>query len=166
MTTVGRCRAAALTTLALSLIGAGCAKPADAPVADTKSRAGQTDAASVSASVSASTDLKALVPTPANATVTKGPDGIADGGTHLYFEVNGAPNDVMAAFKSALEGKGWAMTTILSSGNGGGGGATYTGTHGDAYGVFDGGGYKTTTYIDVCTWPAKPANPNCNRGGR
>lgn len=163
MTTLRRCSAAAMTALALSLTGSGCAKTAEAPVADTKSPAGQT----ASASASASTDLKALVPTPANATVTKGPDGIADDGSHLYFQVNGAPSDVMAAFKSALEGKGWALTTIVSSGNdGGGGGATYTGTHGDAYGVFDGGGYKTTTYIDVCTWPAKPANPNCNRGGR
>lgn len=159
MNTLRRCSAAAVTALALSLIGSGCAKPSEAPVAETKTPAGQT--------ASTSTDLKTLVPAPANATVTKGPDSIADGGSHLYFEVNGAPSDVMAAFKSALEGKGWAVTTIVSSGNGsGGGGATYTGTHGDAYGVFDGGGYKTTTYIDVCTWPAKPANPNCNRGGR
>jgi len=159
MPTLRRYGAAAVTALALSLIGSGCAKTAEAPVADTRSPAEQTAPESI--------DLKALVPTPANAAVTKGPDGIADGGTHLYFEVNGAPNDVMAAFKSALEGKGWAVTTMVSSGNGGGGGgATYTGTHGDAYGVFDGGGYQTTTYIDVCTWPAKPVTPNCNRGGR
>ena len=159
MTTLRRCSAAAVTALTLSLIGSGCAKTAEAPKVEAKSPAAQT--------ASPSTDLKTLVPTPANATMTKGPDGIADGGTHIYFEVNGAPNDVMAAFKSALEGKGWAVTTIVSSGNGGGGGgATYTGTRGDAYGVFDGGGYKTTTYIDVCTWPAKPSDPNCNRGGR
>jgi hypothetical protein len=32
--------------------------------------------------------------------------------------------------------------------------------------VFDGGGYQSNTYIDVCTWPTKPANPNCRRGER
>ena len=58
----------------------------------------------------------------------------------------------MSAYKDALQGKGWALTTIISSSGGGGGGATYTGTHGEAYGVFDGGGYADTTYIDVCTW--------------
>ena len=82
----------------------------------------------------------------------------------MYYQVNGAPTAVLDAYKAALEAKGWDVTTITTSGNdGGGGGATYTGTNGDAYGVFDGGGYQSTTYLDVCTWPAKPANPNCNR---
>lgn len=107
------------------------------------------------------------MPTPADTQQTKGPDPIADNGIHMHYQVNGAPSDVMNAYKSALEGKGWQVTTIVTStGGGGGGGATYTGTHGDAYGVFDGGGFNTNTYIDVCTWPAKPANPNCNRGDR
>ena len=89
-------------------------------------------------------------------------------GIHMYFQVNGSPNDVMGpAYKTALEGKGWSVTTIVTSGGGGGGGgATYTGTNGKAYGVFDGGGFNTTTYIDVCTWPSKPSNPNCSRGDR
>lgn len=110
--------------------------------------------------------LASLLPTPADVQQTKGPDDIADGGIHLHYQVNGSPNDVMTAYKNALQGKGWALTTIISSSGGGGGGATYTGTHGDAYGVFDGGGYANTTYIDVCTWAAKPANPNCSRGDR
>jgi hypothetical protein len=92
---------------------------------------------------------------------------IPDNGIHMHFQVNGSPNDVMNAYKTALEGKGWSVTTIVTSGGGGGGGgATYTGTNGDAYGVFDGGGFNTTTYIDVCTWPSKPSNPNCSRGDR
>lgn len=107
-----------------------------------------------------------LVPAPADTQQTNGPDDIADGGTHLHYQVNGSPGEVMSAYRSALEGAGWSMTTIVTSGGGGGGGATYTGTHGDAYGVFDGGGYQNTTYIDVCTWAAKPANPNCTRGDR
>jgi hypothetical protein len=106
------------------------------------------------------------VPTPANSQATKGPDRIADNGIHLHFQVNGSPSDVMSAYKAALQGKGWAVTTIVTSAGAGGGGATYTGTNGNAYGVFDGGGFNTSTFIDVCAWPAKPANPNCPRGER
>ena len=111
-------------------------------------------------------ELPSLIPTPANNQLTKGPDNIPDNGIHLHYQVNGAPTDVMNAFKAALEGKGWALTTIVTSSGGGGGGATYTGAHGDAFGVFDGGGFNTSTYIDVCAWPSKPANPNCTRGDR
>lgn len=113
-----------------------------------------------------STQLPSLIPTPADSQPAKGPDSIPDNGIHLHFQVNGSPSDVMNAYKAALEGKGWAVTTIVTSAGGGGGGATYTGTNGDAYGVFDGGGFDTTTYIDACAWPSKPANPNCTRGGR
>jgi hypothetical protein len=116
-----------------------------------------------------STQLPSLIPTPANSQPPKGPNNIPDNGIHMYFQVNGSPTDVMNAYKAALEGKGWSVTTIITSGGGGGGGgggATYTGTHGDAYGVFDGGGFNSTTYIDVCAWPSKPSNPNCTRSGR
>jgi hypothetical protein len=112
------------------------------------------------------TELPSLIPAPANSQQTKGPDNISDNGIHMYFKVDGSPTDVMNAYKTALEGKGWSLTPIVSSGGGGGGGATYTGTHGDAYGVFDGGGFNSTTYIDVCAWALKPANPNCSRGDR
>jgi hypothetical protein len=125
-----------------------------------------TSQATAAPSASDSAQLPSLIPTPENSQQTKGPDTIADNGIHMYFQVNGSPTDVMNAFKTALEGKGWSLTTIVTSGGGGGGGATYTGTHGDAFGVFDGGGFDTTTYIDVCSWPSKPANPNCTRGGR
>lgn len=107
--------------------------------------------------------LQSLLPTPANTQRTDGPDAIGDSGIHLHFVVNGSPAEVVEAYKTALEDKGWAVTTIVSSGGGGGGGATYTGTHGDSYGVFDGGGYGDTTYFSVCAWPSKPANPNCSR---
>lgn len=107
-----------------------------------------------------------MVPAPAGATMIKGPDSIPDNGIHFHYEVKGAPGEVMDAYKKELEAKGWDVTTVVTSGNGGGGGATYSGTNGAAYGVFDGGGPSAMTYIDVCTWAAKPANPNCNRGGR
>jgi len=106
-----------------------------------------------------------LVPAPAGTQTTKGPDSIADNGIHLRFQVTGAPTDVMNAYKAALGTKGWAVTTVVTSGGGGGGGATYTGTNGAAFGVFDGGGYQDKTWVDVCAWPSKPADPNCVRGG-
>jgi hypothetical protein len=148
---------AAVAALTIGLAASGCARSSETQSAPATS--------SSAAAKAPSGDIQALVPTPANTTSQKGPDSIPDNGIHQYFEVNGVPGDVMNAFKTALQAKGWEVTTIVSSGGGhGGGGATYTGTHGDAYGVFDGGGYKTTTYIDVCTWPSKPANPNCQRG--
>jgi hypothetical protein len=109
--------------------------------------------------------LPTLVPAPAGTQTTKGPDSIADNGIHLRFQVTGAPTDVMSAYKAALGTKGWAVTTVVTSGGGGGGGATYTGTNGGAFGVFDGGGYQDKTWVDVCAWPSKPADPNCVRGG-
>ena len=46
------------------------------------------------------------------------------------------------------------------------GGATYTGTRGDTYGVFSGGGSASTTDVSACAWPSKPSNPNCGGGNR
>jgi hypothetical protein len=125
-----------------------------------------TSSSSAAATAADSAQLPSLIPTPANSEPAKGPDNIPDNGIHMHFQVNGSPNDVMNAYKAALEGKGWSVTTIVTSSGGGGGGSTYTGTHGDAYGVFDGGGFNSTTYIDVCAWPSKPVNPNCTRGDR
>jgi hypothetical protein len=79
----------------------------------------------------------------------------------MHFFVNGSAIDVLDAYKTALEGKGWAVTVVSSGGWGGFGGATYTGTQRDTYGVFDGGGTGSTTDVNACAWPSKPANPNC-----
>ncbi|WP_458316472.1 hypothetical protein [Mycolicibacterium brisbanense] len=129
--------------------------------------AASSDSAAQTTTPAASVDLPSLIPAPADTQQTKGPNQIADNGIHMFYQVNGAPNDVLNAYKSALESKGWQVTTIVTSAGGNsGGGATYTGTHGDAYGVFDGGGFNTSTFIDVCTWPSKPANPNCSRSDR
>ncbi len=40
---------------------------------------------------------------------------------------------------------------------------TYTGTNGDAYGVFVGGGYGSKTDVNSCVWPTKPSKANCGR---
>ena len=153
----GLCAVAALA-LTVGLAGTACGKPESGSTATSASGSASTSAAPVAAD-----KLPGLVPTPANTGDTKGPDSIADNGIHLKFEVNAAPTDAMTAFKAALTDKGWAVTTIVTSGGPGGGGATYTGTNGGAYGVFDGGGFNTTTYINVCVWPTKPADPNCTR---
>ncbi|MED5813014.1 hypothetical protein VST63_11645 [Mycolicibacterium sp. 050232] len=151
-------------TCLIGVLAIGLAATACSPVTEKAEATTTTTTATTAAGDGAA--LASLLPTPADLQQTKGPDDIADGGIHLHYQVNGSPSDVMTAYKNALQGKGWALTTIISSSGGGGGGATYTGTHGDAYGVFDGGGYANTTYIDVCTWAAKPANPNCSRGDR
>ncbi len=111
-----------------------------------------------------STHLQSLLPTPGNNQRTDGPDPIQDNGIHTHFLVNGSPTDVMDAYKTALEGKGWSLTVESSGGGGGGGGAAYTGTNGDAYGVFTGGGFGSTTDVDACAWPSKPSTPNCGDG--
>lgn len=156
--------------MAVGLIASACnSSDSGTQATDTTSAASSSTAAATPTSQattpappSDNTQLPSLIPAPANNQQAKGPDNVADNGIHMFFQVNGSPNEVMNAYKAALEGKGWSVTTIVTSG----GGSTYTGTHGDAYGVFDGGGYNTTTYIDVCAWPSKPANPTCERGDR
>jgi hypothetical protein len=162
--------ALAAAAVTVGLIGSACNSSGSGTEATSATTATSSSTAATSTAASAApvdaAQLPSLIPAPGAAVQTKGPDTLPDKGIHLYFQVNGSPADVMTAYKSALEGKGWALTAIVSSSGGGGGGATYTGTHGAAYGVFDGGGFNTTTYIDVCAWPSKPANPNCNRGDR
>lgn len=167
----------AAATVVIGLVASGCGSTPTAESETTEATTSTTSASSSPAAAATSTSsaapaadsaqLQALVPAPAGTTQTDGPDTIPNNGIHLKFVVNGSPADVVGAYKSALADKGWAMTTIVSSagGQGGGGGATYTGTHGDSYGVFDGGGYANNTYVNVCVWPAKPADPNCTRSG-
>lgn len=114
-----------------------------------------------SPSSAAPAQLKSLIPTPANTQRTDGPDSIPDNGIHMHFLVNGGGSDVLGAYKTALEAKGWAVTVVSSGGWGPSGGATYTGTQGNTYGVFGGGGNGGTTDVSACAWPSKPANPNC-----
>ncbi|MGX9790515.1 hypothetical protein [Mycobacterium sp. MMS18-G62] len=164
--------------MTIGLVASACSGSSDSGTKTTTEAATSATSSSTAAATTSSApattataapggaDLQSLIPAPPNSQQTKGPDNIADNGIHMYFQVNGSPTDVMSAYKTALEGKGWQVTTVVTSGGGGGGGATYSGTNGDAYGVFDGGGYNATTYVDVCTWPTKPANPICNRGDR
>ena len=84
----------------------------------------------------------------------------------MHCLVNGSSPNVLDAYKTALEGKGWTVTVVSSGGWAGAGGATYTGTQGDTYGVFSGGGSASTADVTACAWPSKPSNPNCGGGNR
>ena len=138
---------------AIGVAATGCGG-SDSKTAETSSTA--------AASATDAGQLPSLIPTPANTQSTKGPDSLSDNGIHLYFQVTGSPAEVMKAYKAALEAKKWDVTNVVTSD----GGATYTGTNGAAYGVIDGGGWQDKTYIDVCAWPTKPADPNCKRSDR
>ncbi|WP_167104712.1 hypothetical protein [Mycobacterium sp. DL592] len=138
---------------AIGLAASGCGG------SDSKTAATSSTAA---ASATNAGQLPSLIPTPANTQTTKGPDSLPDNGIHLYFQVTGSPAEVMKAYKAALEAKKWDVTNVVTSD----GGATYTGTNGAAYNVVDGGGWQDKTYIDVCAWPTKPADPNCKRSDR
>ena len=157
-------RSVAVAVAAIGLM-AGCSSGSESGGKGSSSSASTSAAATSTAAAATPAELRALVPTPDGTVQTYGPDPIADNGIHLSFKATGGPADVVKAYKAALEGKGWAVTTIVSNdgGSSGGGGATYTGTHGNNYGVFDGGGFGTETFFNVCAWPAKPAQPNCGR---
>jgi hypothetical protein len=168
MTRKGYVFAAAL--LAGGLVVAACGSSSDSgtkTVTETVSTSATSTASSTAAlttaaaPTTASADLRSLIPTPADTQRTDGPDSAPENGIHLHFLVNGAPLEVMDAYKAALEGQGWSLSVERSGGGGGGGGATYTGTNGDAYGVFVGGGYGSNTDVNSCAWPSKPSKTNC-----
>jgi hypothetical protein len=159
---------AAAAAIAIGLVAAGCGGSPNSSTA-TSTTASQTITASVSQATTtagAGTDLKSLIPTPVNTTRTDGPDSLHDNGIHLHFLVNGAPTDLMSAYKTAIQGRSWSLIVDSPSGGGGGGGATYTASNGNAFGVFTGGGYGGTTDIDACAWPSRPANTDCGHSDR
>ena len=157
--------------IVIGLAAAACGHSSDSGATQTETKtvtasasaSAETTSSSASATTSAgsTTDLPSLIPTPANTQRTDGPDSIGENGVHKHFGVNGSPSSVMGSYKAALEAKGWTVSVLNSGGGGGGGGATYTGTNGNAYGVFAGGGYGGSTDLDACAWPSKPSNPGC-----
>ncbi len=146
--------AMAAAAAAIGLVASGC----------TSSNNSASTSGSASSSPASAAQLQALIPTPANTQRTDGPENIPDNGVHLHYLVNGPSSDVMSAYKTALEGKGWTVTVVASGGWQGSGGATYTATQGDTYGVFSGGGPAANADVNACAWPSKPANPNCGGG--
>jgi hypothetical protein len=160
--------ALATTAMAIGLVASACGGSSNSGTgtsSSTSQAATTTSQATATTTTSGGPQLQSLIPTPANTQRTDGPDAIPGNGIHEHFFVNGAPTDVMNAYKSALEAAGWAVTVVNSGSGGEGSGATYTANHGDTYGVFNGGG-SFATDIDACAWPSKPANPNCGGTNR
>jgi hypothetical protein len=156
--------------IAVGLVATACGGSHNSSTATTTSTTSTTTSATTTSApatatttASANADLQRLIPTPVNTERTDGPDPMHDNGIRMHFLVNGAPTDVMSAYKTSLEGMSWSVALENSSNGGGGGGATYTGTNGNAYGVFTGGGYRGTTDVHACVWPAKPSNTDCER---
>ncbi len=156
--------AAAATAIGLVAACGGSHNASTTTTTSMSPKAITTTVSQATTTTSAGTDLQSLIPTPADTQRTDGPGSIHDNGIHLHFMVNGSPTDVMNAYKTALESKNWSLTVESSGGGGGGGGATYTGTNGDAYGVFTGGGYGSTTDVEACAWRSKPSNTDCAQG--
>ena len=154
-----------LAAAVIGLVATACSSsPNSSTATSTSATASKTVTASVSqatTTTSANTDLQSLIPVPANTQRTDGPDSIQENGIHLHFVVNGAPMDVMGTYKTGLQGKNWSLIVDSSSGGGGGGGATYTASNGNAFGLFSGGGWGSTTDIDACAWPSKPSDTSC-----
>ena len=132
----------------------------------TSACSGSPNVATKATSPATATQLRSLIPTPANTQRTDGPAAVPNSGIQMHFMVDGSSTDVLDSYKTALEGKGWSVTVVSSGGWEGDGGATYTATQGNTYGVFSGGGSGGTTDVKACAWPSKPASPNCGGGNR
>lgn len=149
--------------VAIGLVVSACSSSSNSGT-KTSSPATATSPA-MATSPATATQLQSLIPAPANTQRTDGPNAIPDNGIHVHFLVNGPATEVLNAYKTALQGKRWAVTVVASGGWGATGGATYTGTQGNTYGVFSGGGGRdNVTDVSACAWPSKPANPNCGGG--
>lgn len=154
--------AAALVALGMAVTACGSSSDSNDETSESRSAGDiSTTAAAATTSATGGTELQSLIPAPADSQRADGPHAIQENGVHKRFLITGAPMDVMAAYKTALEGAGWTVTVERSGGDAGGGGATYTGTNDGAYGVFDGGGHGTTAAIDSCVWPSQPTNSQC-----
>lgn len=154
--------AAAVVGLGLVVIACGSSPDSSEPTGESSSAgASSTMEGTATKTTVGGAELQSLIPAPVGSQREDGPDSIQENGVHQHFLINGAPLDVMAAYKTALEGAGWTVTVERSGGDEGGGGATYTGTNKGAYGVFDGGGQGNTTDIDSCVWPSQPTNSQC-----
>lgn len=151
------------TCLAVGLVVAGCGGSGESRTTTVTETVSDTETSTSASAVptTAGTDLPSLIPVPANSQRKDGPAWIHDGGVRKHFLVTGSPTEVMDAYKTTLEDAGWTVVVESAGGGGGGGGATYTGTNGDAYGVFVGGGHADTTDVNSCVWPTRPSNTNC-----
>ena len=93
-------------------------------------------------------------------------NAIAEGGTHWYYSFAGADyTTIVRHCTTALTSAGWTVTGTGSGGSGQYGGGGGTAVKGSTYAVFGVGSSGTTSYLDVCVWPTKPASTDCGQNG-
>ena len=96
-------RSAAL--MATGLLAVACGNSSTSTSTSTVTVTGATSGSPTS--TTATVDLPSLLPVPAGNQRADGPDPVGENGIHKHFLVNGAPTDVMNAYKAVLEGAGW-----------------------------------------------------------
>ena len=90
-------------------------------------------------------------------------DNCRENGKHKYYTSNDRPTAIVNAFASDLKRNGWEIKYQDSDEgwNGYGGGGDVKATKGGRYLKFHVGG-NGTMHIDLCVWPTRPNNDNCN----
>ncbi len=107
------------------------------------------------------TDLFEGAPDPAGS--TKEGENSCNGGTHKYFTHTISGCEVVAAYKDVLTANGWSATILNSGCTEWGGGAKLEATKGGRYLFLNAGGPGDSANIDLCVWPSRPNNTDCDQ---
>jgi hypothetical protein len=105
-----------------------------------------------------------VAPAPSGATQER-QDAISEGGQHTYYVTSEAPAQVVAAYQATLQAAGWTVEGSGGGGYGEYGGGGLTASQGASYLVMNAGGGDGQTHIDICSWPARPAEDGCGSDG-
>ena len=156
--------AASLATAALLL--ASCSSSSSS--SPTTMSGGGGGGTTTSAAPMSTTNLEPYCPaTNLNATKT-GTKSLSSSGTETDYTTTGSN------YQGVLTTCQMGMTqnlhyTVTSSGSGGAGqygGGGLTGTKSGSYAAVEAGSSGSNVYINVCVWPAKPANTNCGENNQ
>ena len=108
-----------------------------------------------------STSLFSDVPEPSNARfVEKTAD--RENGEHKYYTTNEDYNTATNNYAQALKNAGWNIVYQNSGGWGQSGGGTVKATMGAKYLKFHVGGNGYPMHIDLCVWPQRPYDDDCD----
>ena len=106
-------------------------------------------------------DLFEGAPDPAGA--SKEGENKCNSGRHKYYTQSTSGCDVVDDYRDVLNKNGW-NTTLLDSGcTPWGGGAKMEATKGGRYLFMNAGGPSEFANIDLCVWPSRPANTDCDQ---
>ena len=107
-------------------------------------------------------DLFDSVPDPTGA--SKQGENDCNSGKHKYFTLSGASGcNVINAYRNTLASNGWSVTILSSGCTAWGGGAKLEATKGGRYLFMNAGGASNFTNIDLCVWPSRPSNTDCDQ---